>query len=110
MTKIKDIQRDLFTMMEKEIKDKKYDKAIEIAISCYFLSKGRGLEEEEFATGQIYVAFSALFQKDAKGPEPACSFCGRTGKNVRLGAGPEAFICDKCVEIFAEQFNTNPTG
>ena len=36
--------------------------------------------------------------------EPACSFCGRKRREVRLGAGPEAFICDGCVGIFTDIF------
>lgn len=31
---------------------------------------------------------------------PVCSFCGRTEENVeKLISGPEAIICDKCVEL-----------
>jgi ribosomal protein L37AE/L43A len=32
---------------------------------------------------------------------PACSFCGQTEPDVRLGAGPSVFICDHCVGLFA---------
>jgi hypothetical protein len=33
--------------------------------------------------------------------EPSCSFCGKTPPSVRLGAGPSAFICNECVELFS---------
>ena len=33
---------------------------------------------------------------------PVCSFCGRQPPSVRLGAGPSAFICNECVELFSE--------
>jgi hypothetical protein len=33
-----------------------------------------------------------------------CSFCGRSPPQVRLGAGPSAFICDRCVDLFAHHF------
>jgi hypothetical protein len=36
--------------------------------------------------------------------DPVCSFCGRKPPEVRLGAGPEAFICDGCVSDFAAVF------
>lgn len=42
--------------------------------------------------------------------EPACSFCGRTRPEVRLGAGPRAFICDQCVGAFESMFKAaSPT-
>jgi ClpX C4-type zinc finger len=37
---------------------------------------------------------------DAAKPNIACSFCGRSAPDVRLGAGPSVFICNECVEIF----------
>ena len=40
--------------------------------------------------------------------EPACSFCGRKPREVRLGAGPSAFICDGCVGLFASVFAPPP--
>jgi hypothetical protein len=37
---------------------------------------------------------------DAARPNVACSFCGKSAPEVRLGAGPSVFICNECVEIF----------
>jgi hypothetical protein len=34
--------------------------------------------------------------------EPSCSFCGKKPPSVRLGAGPSAFICNECVELFSQ--------
>jgi RNA polymerase-binding transcription factor DksA len=31
-----------------------------------------------------------------------CSFCDKQPPSVRLGAGPSAFICNECVELFSE--------
>jgi len=36
--------------------------------------------------------------------ERECSFCGLKPPEVRLGAGPKAYICDRCVSMFAEIF------
>lgn len=41
---------------------------------------------------------------EATDVDPACSFCGRKPPEVRLGAGPKAFICDGCVRVFASVF------
>ena len=42
----------------------------------------------------------------------SCSFCGRTEDDARLGAGPDAFICEFCVAdfsaIFADRGDTKP--
>jgi hypothetical protein len=41
--------------------------------------------------------------KDGQAKDPrslACSFCGKAAPEVRLGAGPEVFICNECVATF----------
>ena len=112
MTKrIEGLQSDLFNLMEEEIKNDRLDKAVELAISCYFLSRGQGTAAEETAISQIYVALSAFYDKRAKRPEPACSFCGRSGEGVKLAAGPDAHICDECVNMLAtEVFKSESTA
>ena len=37
-----------------------------------------------------------------------CTFCGRSPPEVRLGAGPAAFICNACVDTFAKIFEASP--
>jgi ClpX C4-type zinc finger len=34
-----------------------------------------------------------------------CSFCGQSPPKVHLGAGPNVFICNECVNIFSKTFN-----
>lgn len=36
----------------------------------------------------------------------SCSFCGQSPPKVRLGAGPDAFICNECVVTFSEVFSS----
>jgi hypothetical protein len=47
-----------------------------------------------------------LLERVASPPssQQSCSFCGRSPPEVRLGAGPSAFICDGCVDLFARHF------
>jgi ClpX C4-type zinc finger len=33
-----------------------------------------------------------------------CSFCGKGPPSVELGAGPDAYICNECVQVFAAKF------
>ena len=47
-----------------------------------------------------------LLERVANPPssQQSCSFCGRSPPEVRLGAGPSAFICEQCVDVFAHHF------
>jgi hypothetical protein len=47
-----------------------------------------------------------LLERAASPPsgQRICSFCGRSPPEVRLGAGPSAFICEQCVDVFAHYF------
>jgi hypothetical protein len=40
---------------------------------------------------------------DTAKQQVACSFCGRSAPEVRLGAGASVFICHECVEIFHQR-------
>jgi hypothetical protein len=33
---------------------------------------------------------------------PECSFCGLTPPEVKLAAGPNVFICNRCVELLSD--------
>ena len=101
---IEQLQNRLFAIVEKEIDAGHRDKAIEVAIACYFLSKGFGPALEDGAMTQIYAAFLSFLRRDAEEAQARCSFCGRSGERVRLGAGPDAYICEECVGTFAERF------
>jgi ClpX C4-type zinc finger len=57
------------------------------------------------ALSLVHLAIAELIFGNRKGPEsqlptPSCSFCGRSGSEVRLGAGADVFICVECVAIF----------
>ena len=57
------------------------------------------------ALGLVHLAIAELIfgnRKETQGmaPTPSCSFCGRSGSEVKLGAGPDVFICADCVAIF----------
>ena len=71
------------------------------------------------STGQpgVYHLLSELIREcaehvaptvEATHVDPACSFCGRKPPEVQLGAGPKAFICDGCVDVFASLFKATP--
>ena len=45
---------------------------------------------------------------EAHAADPACSFCGKSQPEVRMGAGPAAFICNECADAFAKIFEASP--
>lgn len=73
-------------------------------------AKSVGEEGVYYVLGElIHECASRIAPSDeARVAEPACSFCGRTRPDVRLGAGPSAFICDSCVAAFASVFAPQP--
>ena len=56
-----------------------------------------------FMRGMLRVPARARREVPPSG-QRRCSFRGRSPPEARLGAGPSAFICDGCVEIFAHLF------
>src|SRR5262249_31513466 len=92
------------------LKSKEFDKLLEVAIAARLLFRALpGAEEQSrSALYGLEGALTLLIGKE-KPVEPsaikrACSFCGRQEPEVMLGAGPEAFICNECVDLFTEIF------
>src|ERR1700730_737698 len=80
---------------------KDFHQAIIVAIGGYLYYRDK--RDDQISGGclnLIHVAISQLLQLDNQTVTTnACSFCGRSGIEVRLGAGPDAYICSDCVEI-----------
>ena len=88
-----------------------FAKLIDVAIASKIM-----LSQLPDSEGPVEAALLALHHSiemvvfDGKPPkatcveDPTCSFCGRKPPEVRLGAGPNAFICNECVATFAEVF------
>ena len=107
MTKeVEELQNQLLQLVMKEIKAGNRHKAVELAISSYFLSKGLGSRPEEIGNLHLHMAFAAFLDNPIDVSKLECSFCGKNGKSVRLGAGPHAYICEECVAIFTEHFKS----
>lgn len=98
---ISDIQAHYMRIIHENIKSGNIDKAIDVAISSYFLSRQLGDEHKNTSKSILYVAFSAYFNFDEK--EIRCSFCGRPEDEVLLTAGSDAYICDECVILLSKR-------
>jgi hypothetical protein len=72
--------------------------------ACNLLARAKELEQPllyQTLAGLIQESAASLAPKAARPATPACSFCGKSAPDVRLGAGPSAFICNECVATFA---------
>jgi hypothetical protein len=86
--------------------------AVRVGIDAYLQGEAEGDEQASMAAlGLIHLAMAELlFGEQEKAPQsaPSCSFCGQGGPEVRLGAGPTAYICADCVGIFYEEAGLRP--
>jgi ClpX C4-type zinc finger protein len=92
-------------------KQKDFKSIMELALASRLLFRAlpnaEGPEEAALLALQLsieMVVFDGKPPKTTSMGAPVCSFCGRKPPEVRLGAGPEAFICDGCVSDFAAVF------
>ncbi|MFZ5784343.1 MAG: ClpX C4-type zinc finger protein [Pseudomonadota bacterium] len=88
--------------------------ALKAAMEAYQQHEAKGDEQASMAAlGLAHLAMTELLfgeqDKSDDGPSPpSCSFCGQGGADVRLGAGPNVFICADCVGVFYEEAGLRP--
>jgi hypothetical protein len=90
---------------------RQYRIALRAAIDAYLQGEVEGNEvEARAAMGRIHLSTSELIfgQHSDTRSRLSCSFCGQSGSDVRLGAGPDVFICADCVGIFYEEAGLKP--
>jgi hypothetical protein len=85
--------------------------ALMYAFLGYLVS--RGAQDDEGAMGFIGPIEAACFEilepllekrKQQAKAFTLCGFCGRGEEDVKLAAGPDAFICEGCVRQLYEEF------
>jgi hypothetical protein len=91
-----------------------FEDAIKAGIDAYlhYRSEENNQRLHMGALNLIHLATGRLIFGEQATPTSrlCCTFCGRSGMDVRLGAGPEAFICADCVTIFYEELVTKSAG
>jgi ClpX C4-type zinc finger protein len=96
---------------QKAVNRKDFHEAIIIAIGAYLHYRDK--RNEQIASGclnLIHVAIGQLLQLEEQNvPAGSCSFCRRSGTEVRLGAGPNTYICSECIETFHSTFSSKTT-
>jgi hypothetical protein len=98
-----DIFKTLSESWQIAMDGKNYNDAIVSGISAYLIFREQ--KNDQIALGAlnlIYVAITMLLNSQSVDSQEQCSFCGRSGRDVRLGAGSSAFICFDCVELFGD--------
>lgn len=100
----------LMKMWAQKAEAKDHHNALIYAFLGYMMSKGA--QDEDSAMGFIGPIEAACFdllepllekRKAMLKDEVMCSFCNRREPEVKLAAGPDAFICDGCVKMLAEE-------
>ena len=89
---------------QKAMDQRRYKDAVKAGCEAWLRHESEGDENGSMAAlSLIHLAIAELIFRGPNGPakpSPACSFCGQSGSEVRLGAGPDVFICADCVAIF----------
>jgi len=101
-----ELYRVLSDAWEEAMDKEEFRHAIGSGIAAYLALYPKNEKLADGALGLIHVAINQLFSSTASTEkEPySCSFCGQSGSETRLGAGPDVFICIGCVELFNEIF------
>jgi hypothetical protein len=83
--------------------------AILVGMSTYILLRMQNDEKlSPGALNLVHVAIETTDRTSGKqglSDDMSCSFCGRREPEIKLAAGPNAFICNMCVEALAGVFN-----
>jgi hypothetical protein len=78
--------------------------AVVAGISAYLLF--RDMKQAQLADDALDLIQTAIASRPQEKPEGhrqiECSFCGRGQHEVRLGAGPDVFICHECAATMVE--------
>jgi hypothetical protein len=97
------------------IRRRRYDDALMVAIAAYMLARELRDEGHQIAS-HAYMA-AALQRLDEKSTAAlkarnrklcACSFCGRTEKEVRIALGAGGNICEECTATARSIFESEP--
>jgi len=102
--------QEMSASWEAALVDKRRQEVVTEGVLAYLFFQQQKKQEFENAS-LIYVrqAINELLAECVPEQQPerskhVCSFCGRGHPEVRLAAGADGFICDKCVSQLGEVF------
>jgi hypothetical protein len=98
----------LASLFVRAFEEKRPHDALLTAFASYLIAREtKDADFEEAALVAITGAAERLLPSDRAREKDRCSFCGRAKPDVRIAAGPDAFICDGCVGTLSETFATS---
>ncbi len=90
-----ELPEDVVSAWMQAIEERRYHDAFRIGLASYDLARGRQDERaEQAALHLMYSAIGPMLPREEMG---RCHFCGRNEQGLRLAAGPNALICEHCV-------------
>jgi hypothetical protein len=95
----------LTSIWMRAFEEKRFHDALVTAFASFLISREMKYEDlEPSFLAAMRAAIERLLPSDSSAKKDECSFCGRHPPDVRLAAGPNAFICDACVTMFSQMF------
>jgi hypothetical protein len=93
-------------------KEEKYHDALQYAIAAYEITRETERDGLNLITlaliheacGELIALNTIEVSKRRHESKFACSFCGKSNPEVKLAPGPGVYICNECVDTFAEGF------
>jgi hypothetical protein len=112
-TQSKDFISALSGIWGQALQDKRYHDALLVGLCGYLFCHDRNDKAlETVALSWIRKASEPIQQQardtreQGRKKQNICSFCSRGEPEVKLAAGPAAFICDSCVKMLSKVFKS----
>lgn len=100
---IEELPELLMSVWMGAFEQKRFHDALMEGFASYLVSREIKNEEAE-RTALVAIRGAVESLLPSNGQEQECSFCARRPPEVRLAAGPYAFICNSCVETLNDVF------
>src|ERR1051326_3522703 len=92
----------LTSLWMRAFEEKRFEDALFCSFANYLVScEARDEEYQKTSLVALQGAVEALLP-ESEAEKDECSFCGRRPPEVRLAAGPSAFICNECAKMLMD--------
>jgi RNA polymerase-binding transcription factor DksA len=117
MAELEKIDKSAATLWGQLMRSGRFHEALSLALLVHKIANDQGETELTHSADSIIIRAAREIEighrqtmiPKTNNSEPTCSFCGQKAPKVRLGAGPNAFICNECVNTFHEIFDKPDT-
>ena len=104
----KQLLEQLTSIWMRAFEDRRFEDALFCSFANYLIS--REAQDEEYQKTCLIALKGAVdgLLPESEVAKDECSFCGRRPPEVRLAAGPRAFICNECVAMLTQEVFARP--